>query len=625
MTNRFIRLELQGFKSFAEREILDMDDRLIGIVGPNGSGKSNVVDALRWVLGERRAAELRGDGAQHLIFAGNGKRGRASLARVTAVFRNDDGVFPLDSAEISVERRVARDGESQVMLNGKEVKLADIEEFLARARLGPRSFAIVGQGDADLFVRATPDERRLLIEEMLGLNEFRIKKKRAERRLKQARVHMEQVSAQLAEIEPHLSFLRREVRKWERRDAIKGTLASVCGAYFGSQLRALHEERSAAEAAVAEEETASVAREEHIRSLTETVSRAESALNAYSPKRGSGKEDVKQAVKAFLADMREALQHDAALLAHRVREWVRKFEELVGETEPEAGTPPIDAFKQAVASLEDARQAARDTERVLQEARFGLERVRMKEEELKREAEAADFDLSAAREADAWIDMDDARAKIRRMQAQLAAVGEVDEAMLAEAQETETRSTFLSKELQDLRVSSDNLTKLIQDLDARVHHDFSKAFQRINESFNAYFRTMFGGGSAKMALVRAEGVDEEQSSGEMVQGVALELDMPGKRLHSVEALSGGERSLVSLAALFALISVSPPPFLVMDEIDAALDESNAVRFAELIQKFSAAAQFIVVTHNRITIESLHTLYGVTMGDDGVSKVLSMRV
>ena len=118
-------------------------------------------------------------------------------------------------------------------------------------------------------------------------------------------------------------------------------------------------------------------------------------------------------------------------------------------------------------------------------------------------------------------------------------------------------------------------------------------------------------------------IDEEQA--ELAAGIEIDLNVPRKKIGNLEMLSGGEKSLVSLAALFALISVSPPPFLVLDEIDAPLDEENARRFTELIKEFAKTTQFIIVTHNRITMESADILYGITMGDDGVSKVLSLKL
>ena len=119
--------------------------------------------------------------------------------------------------------------------------------------------------------------------------------------------------------------------------------------------------------------------------------------------------------------------------------------------------------------------------------------------------------------------------------------------------------------------------------------------------------------------------DENSEEEEIKTGIEISLNLPKKRITTLEMLSGGEKSLVSIAALFALISISPPPFLVLDEIDAALDENNSKRFANLIKEFSRKTQFIVVTHNRAVMEAADVLYGVTMGEEGTSKVLSLKL
>jgi chromosome segregation protein len=155
---------------------------------------------------------------------------------------------------------------------------------------------------------------------------------------------------------------------------------------------------------------------------------------------------------------------------------------------------------------------------------------------------------------------------------------------------------------------------------------------------------MFGGGKGKLLLEKPEpkkqilpdeGLADEANpmpkelendeDEELTAGIEIDLTLPRKKIHGLEMLSGGEKSLVSIAVLFALISVSPPPFLVLDEVDAALDEKNTRRFAELIKNFSKNTQFMIVTHNRATMESSEVLYGVTMEEDGVSKVLSIKL
>jgi chromosome segregation protein len=149
---------------------------------------------------------------------------------------------------------------------------------------------------------------------------------------------------------------------------------------------------------------------------------------------------------------------------------------------------------------------------------------------------------------------------------------------------------------------------------------------------------MFRGGKAHMVLEKkekpAQAIDAQEGAftdtkdieeKETYEGIEIDLTIPKKKIKSLEMLSGGEKTLVSLAALFALISVSFPPFLVLDEIDAALDEENARRFAELIKNFSSKTQFLIVTNNRSTMEAADALYGVTMEDDGVSRILSMKL
>ncbi len=208
-------LELNGFKSFASKAVLEFPRGITAIVGPNGSGKSNIIDAIRWLLGEREAKNLRGDKIENLIFAGTSKKSRASMAQVSLNFDNTrnyaeqtrngaEDIF----GEISVVRRVARDGASQYFLNKSEVRLKDIIDFFAKARLGTKGLAIINQGSSDLFVRVSPEERRAMIEEVLGLREFQIKKSEAERKLNNTNINLEKVKAIVEEVLPRLRMDR---------------------------------------------------------------------------------------------------------------------------------------------------------------------------------------------------------------------------------------------------------------------------------------------------------------------------------------------------------------------------------------------------------------------------------
>ena len=175
-TNFLKRLELQGFKSFAQKTTLEFSHPIIAIVGPNGSGKSNIVDAFRWILGEREAKQLRGDRLESLIFAGTSKKPPAGLARVSFYFSNRNNLFKEGGSEITLTRKIDRSGFSQFFLNNSEVRLKDILLILARAKLGTRGLTIIGQGESDIFIKSGPQERKEMIEEILGLKEFCLKK-----------------------------------------------------------------------------------------------------------------------------------------------------------------------------------------------------------------------------------------------------------------------------------------------------------------------------------------------------------------------------------------------------------------------------------------------------------------
>ena len=236
------RLELVGFKSFASKTVLDFPAGITAVVGPNGSGKSNVIDAIRWLLGERDAKNIRGGRAEDLIFAGTPKRPRTGLAQATIVFDNRSKFFPSDYAEVAVSRRVSRDGDSEYFLNDASVRLKDIVGFFAESRLGTRGLTIVNQGNSDIFVRADPKERRAMIEEILGLRQFQLKKHEAERKLVTTRFNLEKVRAMIDELTPHLRLLRRQAARFEKQAELAAELKELEDRYFGMKLGQLEEE-----------------------------------------------------------------------------------------------------------------------------------------------------------------------------------------------------------------------------------------------------------------------------------------------------------------------------------------------------------------------------------------------
>jgi chromosome segregation protein len=207
-------------------------------------------------------------------------------------------------------------------------------------------------------------------------------------------------------------------------------------------------------------------------------------------------------------------------------------------------------------------------------------------------------------------------------------VGATDD-LLKEYKEAQERDEFLAGELEDLSQSVQNLLSLTEEMQEKLQEQFAVGMEKISQEFNTFFTLMFGGGSAvlqRVALkVRKSDEDtEEEESQKGEEGVELNVQLPNKRVKGLEMLSGGERALTSIALIFAMSQVNPPPFIILDETDAALDEANSRRYGDMIEALAKKSQLVLITHNRETMSRAGILYGITMGGDGVSKVLSVK-
>ena len=282
-------------------------------------------------------------------------------------------------------------------------------------------------------------------------------------------------------------------------------------------------------------------------------------------------------------------------------------------------------------------------------SKIALARVEVHEEdlkaevlqELKIEAEKLSGEIAA-------VDRYLLEKEIARLKVQVEQIGGIDPLVIEEYAETNKRYEFLTKESDDLENAIVSLKEIDKEMDQKIDEVFATTFSEIDKEFTKYFRIIFGGGNASLKKVevrkrtyksKEEGIEaaeegEENEGAEESEeikkektetGIDIFASPPGKKISNLNMLSGGERSLTSLALLFAIISHNPPPFAVLDEVEAALDEANSRRFGRIIQELSNDTQFIIITHNRETMRQASTLYGVTMGEDGISKLLSVRL
>lgn len=331
-------------------------------------------------------------------------------------------------------------------------------------------------------------------------------------------------------------------------------------------------------------------------------------------------------------------------------------EEKVAETREKALVAEIEALRK---ELDESRVQEREKERELfaltseerelahkEEVLAGdSTRLRMEEDEFKREsAEALALIGSGAvsyqKNGDAQVQRSEQEKEKRELQKIKIRLEEMgaggSEEVLKEYEEASEREAFLERELDDLKESAASLKTLIDDLDTELRARFEEGIKAINDEFSRFFGLMFDGGGAKLTLVkepvrRIRSLEDENDDGvpdemeKTVDGIDIALSIPKKRIKSLVMLSGGERALTSIALIFAMSSVNPPPFLVLDETDAALDEANSRRYGDMVAALSEKSQLVLITHNRETMSRADILYGVTMGGDGVSKVLSVKL
>ncbi len=718
---RLKKLEISGFKSFAHKTILEFPAAVSAIVGPNGSGKSNVVDAVRWVLGEQSFKNLRSKSGADLIWAGSATKSAQGKADVNLYFDNNDGFFPIDFEEVALGRKVYRDGANEYYLNGSQVRLKDVAELLARSKLGLRGTSIVNQGLADEILKANPEERRGILEESLGLREFQLKKSETESKLTETGANLLKINGLLNEIFPHLRSLKRQVDKFKKREFLASDLNNFENEFFKAKVfEILNDKNKNKKAREILESKIALARENfetkeklfevQMAEISQTggkTNQIEADLGKLNMERQNimreiGRlEGINQYSKRISDKNAKTIE---AVLAIKIKYWAKRlnavlkindiseFKETVEtlareiqtignylanyETnkilasvsladleaadnnlhEKNTASPKINLeqlekqakqLETAIANirlkennwrmdymasqkeLELARREYFSAEGLIREFDLEDEKIKLREAGIKSEMwgsgknyeefTSAQFALPASPELQRGepeaANLAELQNKIIGLRREISDIGNIDEEITKEYEETNKRHEFLTKETGDLNRAAESLKNLVGDLTLRINNDFKAGLARINEEFHHYFRLMFGGGFAKLTVL---------DFGENGAGVNITINMPQKRIKDLNLLSGGERSLVSIALLFAIVSASKPPFLILDEIDAALDEVNASHFAKVLKDLANDTQFILITHNRATMEAAKILYGVTMDGDGISKLFSFK-
>ena len=337
---RLKKLEIYGFKSFAERVELTFEDGITGIVGPNGTGKSNITDAVRWVLGEQSAKTLRGGKMEDVIFSGTEKRRRLAWCEVNLVFDNEQGALPVDFSEVAVARRVYRNGDSEYLLNGSPCRLKDVIDLFRDTGIGREGYSLIGQGRIDEILSAKSEDRRQVFEEAAGIVKYKTRKNDAERRMENTRLNLSRVEDILLELEGRLDPLKeqsREAREYlQLRDELKGLelnaflqradrvrvrteelrAAAIALdddlAANETERAALHGERERGQSSLDEMETQAAEAREHTQTMIQAVEAREGAVNVLRERMMSTERDRARLIE----EAKSAEQGEEGLARH---------------------------------------------------------------------------------------------------------------------------------------------------------------------------------------------------------------------------------------------------------------------------------------------------------------------
>jgi chromosome segregation protein len=546
-----------------------------------------------------RACELADELPDAVIVCGDGVIRRGRILEPTTRGDRHPGALQLRTMEHELKAEIADVSARADELTGRHQKAAGLLESQSDELASLDGEVVAAEQDR---ARTTTVEESLIQE--LG---------RIERELDSLATEEERSRTQAEDIDQRRTRLEDEVAKLEARSveleqAVEDAANRLAGRReeTADALRELDRRRS--EARLAEERT-EAARAEGTR-LEEEAGALEHRVNALETEAGRLK-DQQASTEEEVVRSRTRLVEEQGLLT-AAREHDRRLAENV------------DAIMARVASLEKEVRVRRETHDRERETLHNIEVEQTRSDadwERVREHAADELGLAIVTLLEAETEPDDEpealRTDIEALRAKIDRLGPVNLLALKELEELEERSQFLTHQRKDLVEALKSLDETIREIDATCIERFVATFEQVNEVFAETFSTLFGGGTARLDLV-----DEDDP---LESGIDITAQPPGKRNQSVQLLSGGEKALTALSLLISLFRIKPSPFCILDEVDAPLDDANVERFVDLVQAMTDHTQFVLVTHNRRTMARADLLYGVTMEEPGVSKIVSVRV
>jgi len=680
------KLEVFGFKSFAKKQTIVFNDGITGIVGPNGCGKTNIVDAIRWVLGEQRTSKLRSSKMEDVIFNGTSNVKPLGFCEVYLTVENDKGLLPLEYNQVEVGRKLYRSGESEYFINKNSCRLKDVYNLFVDTGMSSDAYSVIELNMIEQILSNKDNSRRTMFEEAAGVNKYKSQRRSAFRKFELNNRDLERIDDIIIEIEMQVKNLQLQLKRFNRHEKLSEKLQKLeielaqakisdleketkpLESFFKKKNKLLDKNYSKEKSENLDFSTAKdnyLHKKEELKKTQEKVDQlTEKLLKDVQKKNSESSKGIDVLEDEFQKKINQLNQFDKDYmkiisecddcgkiiigtdekyekLKKNIEDYKNKIQEYKSRKEFNF-TKLNDSIKDTQQKIDIGKSDIKSKEANVNNAFIKMESIRAKMDSKRFKKDDMLYDIKNAemKIAESKIRIDQIKEQItekfgeniklksvknynlsdisydvEKTKRSIEAIGPINWAVSDEYNEQNTRLQLLKSQRNDLVESEKNLKDAIKKIDNIAKKQFSDTFNKIKNNFEVMFQTFFLGGKGTIAL--SDGDDPLNSE------LTIFAQPPGKKNNSLRMLSAGEKSLTAIALLFAIYQYKPSPFCILDEIDAPLDDININKFTKVIKEYSKNIQFIIVTHNKLTMESTDCIYGVTSERKGISKVISI--
>ena len=694
------KLEIFGFKSFAKKETVHFNSGITGIVGPNGCGKTNIVDAIRWVLGEQKTKRLRSSKMEEVIFNGASNVKPLGLCEVFLTIENNKGLLPVEYSEVEIGRRLYRSGESEYFINRNNCRLKDISNLFVDTGLTSDAYSVIELNMIEQILSDKDDSRRNMFEEAAGVNKYKAKRRSTLKKFDLNSRDLERIDDIIVEIQIQVKALDLQLKRFKRHEKLTNELqeleidlASARANDLANIITPLEEmlkkKNKLLQKNTSKKEVESVefdnARDLYLKEK-ESLSKMKAKVDNLTEKLLSEIQEKNQESSRGVGLLEDELQKKISQLNQFDKDYIKivsnqdvtkslsdeskekfknknytvietdkKYEKLKASIqdykdkidkyrkEQEFDFSKMDeSIKKIKDKINNSNLELENKENEVNKAFIKMESIRAKldsdkfsKDDLFYEIKEAEMKIAESKIKKTQIEQNivekfgsnvklkklkeynisDMVFRVEKIKRSIDSIGPINWAVKDEYEEKSSRLNNLLEQKSDLIDAENNLKEAIKKIDDVAQKQFLDTYDKVKENFETMFTVFFNGGKGSIEL--SDPIDPLNSD------INIFAQPPGKRNNSLKMLSAGEKSLTAIALLFSIYQYKPSPFCILDEIDAPLDDINIKKFTDVIKDYSKTTQFIMVTHNKLTMESADCIYGVTAEKQGISKLMSI--